>query len=182
MTAVALKPPPAALALLALAAVYYMTRRNASATGTGTSGLPSSGLASLFGGGRAGTPASNPAVRSYLVPSNNALRLPQASATQRAETSTNVVNQGLSLVQAVMGLVGRSGASANPSNNAPQYYGGEIFRPADFVPNYTPDTAGEAAAQQYFYSNPDEFITNPPATFVYNDGIVGGTGGYLDSQ
>lgn len=47
---------------------------------------------------------------------------------------------------------------------------------------YKPDNAGEAQAQAYYLSNPDEFISNPPATIVYADGQVGNTGGWLDSQ
>lgn len=175
MTAVAFKPPPVALALLALAAVYYMTRRPARAV-VGAGGVGST-LGKLFGANQAGTASTNAAARSYLVPTGNALRLPLASATQRTEAST--ISQGLSVLQSIVGLVRGNAGGTITAPNAPQYYGGEIFRPADFVPNYTPDTAGEAAAQSYFYSNPDEFISNPPASFVYNGGL---TGGWLDLQ
>jgi hypothetical protein len=56
-----------------------------------------------------------------------------------------------------------------------------ITRPVGYVPDYTPGTAGEAAAAQYYVDNKDTFAVNPPSSYTFNDGTTSGTGGYLDS-
>lgn len=38
----------------------------------------------------------------------------------------------------------------------------EIVRPIGYVPTYTPDTTGEAAALRYYVDNRDSFAVNPP--------------------
>lgn len=47
---------------------------------------------------------------------------------------------------------------------------------------YVPDNAGELVSQAYYLSNPDEFLSNPPATIIYNDAQIGTTGGWADRQ
>lgn len=59
-----------------------------------------------------------------------------------------------------------------------------LYRPAGYTPGYFPDTQGEAQAAAYAKTQDfiDATATNPPSSYVSNDGVQGGTGGFLDSQ
>lgn len=160
------KPSPVAVAILAIGAVYYLSRQR-------------QGVQRLVSPGQ-GTAAQNPATRAYLVPGGNAYSNPTAGGTtQRYTPEQSLISQGIGLFSSLVNRGGARQPGTGPTTGG--YFPGEIIRPADFVPNYTPDAAGEAAAQAYYFSNPDEFISNPPPTFIYNDGQVGG-GGWLDQQ
>lgn len=168
MSALAMKPPPAALALLAVAAVYYFTRQRSNATGALSAANPATvrqpgGLLSrLYTPYAGGAPA----------------RGVNAVASQPA----SLANQGVGLVQSLLGLAANNfGGNAAPRAPTVTYDPGPLYRPPGYTPGYTPDTSGEAAAQEYFFSNPDQFISNPPTNYEYNYG-VDPNAGWLDNQ
>ena len=166
MSALAMKPPPIALALLAVAAVYYLTRRNTNTrAGAGSGGQP-------FGQYGAAP------LQSYFRPRAGTTPLVSAPGQQ----SGSLASQGLGVVQSLLDLVARGGSEPKALSPTVTYDAGPLYRATDYVPGYTPDTSGEAAAQEYFYKNPDEFIGNVPTNYAYNNGHIGGTGEFLDNQ
>ena len=57
-----------------------------------------------------------------------------------------------------------------------------IYRSPTFTPGYVPDTAGEAAARDYYLANQDAFAVNPPTTFTSDPQLYASTGGWADSR
>ena len=168
MSAAAMKPPPIALAVLAVAAVYYFTRRN---TSGGALSAANPAMSVRQPGGRLGQ---------FFTPYQGGA--PARAVKPQAAQQTSLVSQGVGLVQSLLGLA----ANNNFGNAAPRaptvtYDPGPLYRPPGFTPGYTPDTSGESAAQEYFYANPDQFISTPPTTYTYNDGYDP-DGGWLDQR
>lgn len=179
MSAIA-KPPPLAMAALVIAGIWYLSQRRAVAAtvGTpayGTQGALSNGAVRLFGVSPSGvtpaTPSSNP-IGAAINAIGSLFGARPASVPAAAA-------QGIDQLAAAYGQGGPSAgyyaSTANPAYRA----AGEIVRPADYVPSYTPDSQGEAAAQAYYLSNPDEFISNPSPTIYSTEP---GVGGWLDQQ
>lgn len=161
----ALKLPPPLLAVLAVGAVWWLTQRRAVAAS-----------------GYTASPASSSATaQRYMVSPNS----PGTSAQAAPVTPLQAGLQFLtSLVQPATPRQASTNLAAAYSLGGPStgVYGVDagIVRPADYVPTYTPDTAGEAAAQAYYLSNPDEFIANPPVYYTPYTGD--NSSGWLDSQ
>ena len=167
----ALKIPPPVLAVLAVGVVWWLTQRRAAA-------------APLYGA----TPGAvnTGAVQRYGIPASGIT--PQAPAATPLQAA-------LQFASALIGRPSTPASNATPATAGlvAQYaYGGPsmgvygvdqaIIRPENYVPTFTPDSQGEAAAQAYYLSNPDEFISNPPT--LYNTGYSGvdAAGGWLDNQ
>lgn len=49
-----------------------------------------------------------------------------------------------------------------------------LVRTPGYVPSYTPDTTGEAAAQAYAANNPDAFVANPPSLYQQQQWLAAG--------
>lgn len=170
----ALKLPPPALAVLAIGAIWWLSQRRAVAGLNRVTGNPT------YGRQRA---VSNGATQRYMIPPSGI---------------TPAVGYPLqSLLSFASGLIGRPAASAagvaTLAQTASAYgqggpstgvYGidAAMVRPANYQPTYTPDAQGEAAAQAYYLSNPDEFISNPPPLIAYTQDQILTTGGWLDGQ
>lgn len=161
------KPPTLALALLAIGAFWYLSQRRAvAATVTGnTPGALQSG-----------------AVQRYYIPPSGIT----PAAPSPLQSVLSLASQLIGRPSAAAGAGGASNLVSAYANGGPSMgvYGLDqaIVRAADYQPTYTPDAQGEAAAQAYYLSNPDEFISNPPPILAYSDGSVGSTGGWLDNQ
>lgn len=170
MSAAAMKPPPIALAVLALAAVYYFTRRNTSGGALSAANpalsvrQPGGSLGRFFSPYQGGAPVR---------------RTSPAQAQQAQQTS--LVSQGVGLVQSLLGLAANNKFGSAPRAPTVTYDPGPLYRPPGYTPGYTPDTSGESAAQEYFYANPDQFIATPPTTYTYNDGYDPDAG-WLDQR
>lgn len=155
MTTMNMKPSPLIAAVLAVAAFYYFSQKK------------------VFGKTVFATEGNTP-------PRNAGTNFYQVAPGQRSQpqVQASIVQSGLGVVQSLLNLAQsplRTGNTFNPP--APITYTQDLRR----LPSYLPDVAGEDAARSYFLNNPDEFISNPPPSFVYNDGQVGG-GGWLDQQ
>lgn len=168
------KPPTLALALLAIGAFWYLSQRRAVA-GTVSGAMPygptqnalQSGAVQRYGIAPSGiTPATPTPLQSVLT-----------FATQLIGGGRTASSGGAGAASSLAQAYSYGGPSSG-------VYGLDagIVRAADYQPTYTPDSQGEAAAQAYYLSNPDEFISNPPPILAYSDGSVGSTGGWLDSQ
>ena len=94
--------------------------------------------------------AKAPPVASNFLRTING-KLPTRSTADGKAPIAAYINSGLSLLQALPRLA--------------QSYGGNqgisVFSP-DYVPSYTPDNAGEAAAQTYYQEHADAFIAPMP--------------------
>jgi hypothetical protein len=168
----ALKLPPPVLAVLAVGVVWWLTQRRAVA-------------APLYGA----TPAAvnNGAVQRYQIPvSGITPQAPAATPLQAAlQFATALINRpsqpSSAATPATAGLVAQY-AYGGPSMGVYGQADQAIIRPADYVPTFTPDAQGEAAAQSYYLSNPDEFIANPPTLYNTTYSGVDAAGGWLDNQ
>lgn len=179
----AMKLPPPALAVLAIGALWWLSQRRAVAAPV--TGNPAYGQ-------QAGL--ANGAVQRYNIPPSGIT----------PSVASNPIAAGLQLLA---GLVGSSNTwrlssgasvpvtpvSAMPdASQSPYRFGGPstgvygidqaIVRPADYQPTYTPDTQGEAAAQAYYLSNPDEFISNPPTLYNTSYSGIDPNSGWADNQ
>lgn len=169
----AAKIPPEVLAIMAVAGLWWLTQRR-----------PVSAAMPLYGPQPASV--SNGAVQRYTIPSSGIV--PAAPAPTPLQSVLSFASQligrpstpAASSTPATAGLV-RAYSMGGPSSGV---YGVDeaVIRPADYVPTWTPDAQGEAAAQAYYLSNPDEFISNPPT--LYNTAYSGidPDGGYLDNR
>lgn len=178
----AMKIPPPALAVLAIGALWYLSQRRAlggTVTGNpayGTQGALGNGAVRLFGVSPSGViPATSNPITAALGAISSIFGRTPASVPPAAA-------MGIDQLAAAYGQGGPSAGYYASTTNPAYRAAGEIVRPADYVPSYNPDTQGEAAAQSYYLSNPDEFISNPPPILAYSDGNVGSTGGWADQQ
>lgn len=158
-------PPPIALALLALGAMYYFSKQNTKTTATRQA-------------------VTNPTVKKFrqtlfdAIPTSQRRNAGAAAGVYGAAatgSNNNALQTGLSLFQAIAngfkGNVATSGIMGPVST--------EWGLPA---PVYNPDTAGESEAQAYYAANRDSFDSVTPETFTQEDAFYQPTGGYLDSQ
>lgn len=166
--------PPPVLAILAVGAVWWLSQRRAQAAPMAGRPMPTPTY---------GTEAAVAAGRPSLISPSGVV--PQAA--------TSPVSAFLSFAQ---GLIGR-GPQPTPAIRPPSaedyrfggpsvgVYGepmtpGQVPRPAAYVPTWTPDTAGEAAASEYYLAHMDEFASQPSP--VYWQEPVPTTGGWIDQQ
>jgi hypothetical protein len=86
-----------------------------------------------------------------------------------AAGNQNLRDVGTGIVNGILGII-----------NQP------LIRPAGYTPPYLPDTAGEAAAAEYFVRNTDQFAANVPSDYIQNDGYdpvaAGAAGGGIDTR
>lgn len=180
MSAIA-KPPPLALAVLAIAGIWYLTQRRAvaSTVGTpayGTQGALQNGAVRLFGVSPSGV---TPATTNPIVAGLNAISSLFGGSRTSSAGVPAAAAQGIEQLAAAYGQGGPSAGYYASTSNPAYRAAGEIVRPEGYTPSYTPDSQGEAAAQAYYLSNPDEFIANPPPTVYSNDTT---TTGWLDGK
>lgn len=166
------KVEPVLLAVLAVGAVWWLTQKRTGAAAPLYGPSPSSvsnGAVSRYGIRSSGIVPAAPAptpLQSVLAFASQLIGRPSTPAA--------------SSTPATAGLV-RAYSMGGPSSGV---YGVDeaIIRPADYVPTWTPDAQGEAAAQAYYLSNPDEFISNPPTLYNTAYSGVDPDGGYLDNR
>lgn len=164
--------PPPLLAVLAVGAVWWLSqRRAAAAPGAsyarplpvyGTEAAVVAGRPSLVSASGVTPVAANP-VSAFLGFAQSLINAPRPTMAERPPAAADYAYGGPS--------VGTYGAPMAP---------GQIPRPESYVPTWTPDTAGEDAARDYYLSNMDEFAAQPSPVFWTEP--VPTTGGYLDSQ
>ena len=167
----ATKIPPTLLAVLAVGAVWWLTQRRA-------------GAVPLYGNAPAA--ASNGAVQRYGIgPSGITPAVPAPTPLQSVLSFASQLigrpSSSSSSSTPATAALARAYAQGGPSMGVYGVDTGEVIRPIDYVPPYIPDSQGEAAAQAYYISNPDEFISNPPSVYNTNAG-VDAESGWLDRQ
>lgn len=166
--------PPPLLAVLAVGAVWWLSQRRAAAAPGASYArpLPAYGTGAAVAAGRPSlvsasgvTPAVPASPLSAFLGFAQGLigRSPQPTLAERPPAAADYAYGGPS--------VGTYGAPMAP---------GQIPRPDTYVPTWTPDSAGEAVAQEYFMTHADEFAAQPSPVFWTEP--VPTTGGYLDSQ
>jgi len=159
MTAVAFKPPPAALAVLAVAALYYLSRQK-SAFASKSQTATTSNTAKLYRG----------TVFNALPNAGNG---PGTAAAQQASgNASNPLAAGLGFFGSLVNALAGNSAPLSPWSAS--------------VPTYMPDgasRAGETAASKYYNANSDNFASSAPAEYQYNDGVdPNNVQSYLDNQ
>ena len=176
------KIPPPAMALLAVAGLWWLSQRRASAAPGQVAQRPYP----VYGSEAA---LQNPAVRAYQVPVSGVLPVAQSSPLQAllaagAQLFTGGRSVSPVAVQNAVGQYASGGPSMGyyGSPNNPSYVSeGQIIRVPGYEPGFVPDSAGEAEAQAYILQNPDAFLSTPPPTYIFNSG-TDAYSGYLDNQ
>ena len=177
MTAAISKLPPPAMAVLAIAALWWLSQRRA--VGGTVRPWPVYGTEGAL---------QNKAVQAYRVPPSGVLPASASPLQGVLSLASGLFNRtpsasSVALEKVVSGYgqggpsLGYYGSTNNPSFTSP----GQTVRPDGYDPAYIPDAAGESQAQLYVLNNPTEFLSNPPPVYAYNSG-VDNSGGWLDNQ
>lgn len=132
---------PAVLAIIAIGAFWFLTQNKARAAGiTATSKAP-------------------PVASSFLRTINQ--NLPTRRTADGQAPLSAYISAGLGILKAAPGI-----ARDFTGQYAARQQAG-VFSP-DYLPSYTPDTAGEAAAATYYQEHADAFIAPMPDYEVIN--------------
>lgn len=173
MTALSKIPPPVLAAVLGIGALWFLNQRRAVAGSTAGGGIG----APKYGTQR----AIGDTDRNYTGPSGILPRQsPVQAALQFASTLFGGRQASAQNAPAAERQGGPStgfyGSPTNPSFVSP----GQIVRPDDYQPIWTPDTQGEISARQYYLDNVDQFAAQPSP--ILTSGYAAGTDGWLDNQ